>query len=749
MSIHLVDPLQFYPYLYQQLLNKLSNHAEIISEKSYPQAFPGTDLGKLQMLLNDEKVEGLLKNDGTIQLLFFPGDILGANAIYSIQQASNWNPVVINTDNSLLNGLHLSHNNPVCKWQTVSGNGQVSQLFFLATALFKRPVNTSQVLAFLSSPITPFSKRLARNLLEAFAEKPGFGNDAWNTAITEYLESIKGKDRERTKKKMVSFWLQKNHYLQEPQLDVPLLVDIYTSLANWASGSSHLPYYPLYKEQLQNLSSLCLQLTKALKEDGETIAVAKFERLQSELFSDVPAMIAEAQVGCADTVAEPGAIWSEAKEILWMNAIRFEAGDYLTKYWYQEEKVFFESQNLPVHDENHANSVHNYGLKRMVFCAKERLVIAVPSKVNGTVAAKPFCLDEWDKLTSLKAIAIQADHLLESIPWKNDVKLTVKYPTISLPAPQKFLAIIGEDYARTCESYSSLEKLFQHPAQWYIEYRLKLRYKPGVSLPKENILKGTIADSVVQQMFVEGNRKQEWWKHDDIFKRQVERTFQNVLLSEGLPFLEKKTKRLLYEYERALSNSLCNLRTFIDNNNFTIKGTQYPVKGSVDNTVFEGFADLMLTKNGHDCIIDLKWTSSDKSYRERLKKGTDLQLALYQTMHRDANSAGYFLFQEGKIYMRRESSNDNLDQVNFVNAEEGISTKNVYEKAVNSLQYRRRELKEGKAEMAYHLPLEEIDYYNAQPAEMQNLFPLKEKYKEKYKQAPYNNDMDLFFGNIS
>ncbi len=51
--------------------------------------------------------------------------------------------------------------------------------------------------------------------------------------------------------------------------------------------------------------------------------------------------------------------------------------------------------------------------------------------------------------------------------------------------------------------------------------------------------------------------------------------------------------------------------------------------------------------------------------------------------------------------------------------------------------------------MAYHLPLQEIDYYNAQPAEMKNLFPLKERYKEKYKQAPYNNDMDLFFGNIS
>lgn len=749
MSIHLVDPVEFYPYLYQQLLKTLFHHTEIIYESFSPHASPGTDLGKLQSLLNGQRVEGLLKNDHTLQLLSFPNDILAANAIFSTQQVNKWNPVLINADNSLLNGLHLSNNRPVCRWQTISGNGQVSQLFFLATALFKRPVNTSQVLAFLSSPVTPFSKRLARNLLKVFGEKPGFGNEGWNRSINEYLESVKGKDRERMKKKLVNFWLQNNRYLENPEFDTSLVTDIYTTLETWASQSSHLPYYKLYKEQLQNLSSLSTQLIKALKEEGETIALAKFERLQSELFSDVPALIAEAQVGCADAVTQPGAIWSEAKEILWMNAVRFEAVDYLSKYWYQEEKDFFKNQNLPVHDESHVNKIYNDGLKRMVLCAKERLVIAVPAKINGAVAARPFCLDEWDQLISLQTITIHANHLLENIPWQDDEKLTTNYPTILLPTAQKFLRITGGDFVRTCESYSSLENLFQHPAKWYIEYKLNLRYNIGVSLPAVSSLKGTIADSVMQELFKESNRNSAWWNDNNSFSDEIKKNFKRILVTEGLPFLEKKTKRLLHEYERTLSNSLCNLRTIIDSNKFIIEGTQCKVAGTIGNTPFKGYVDLLLSKEGIYYVIDLKWANSSNKYRDFLKEGTDLQLALYQTMMNKADKAGYFMLNDGKMYMRNEGANNTLQLVNYVEPNDGISTDNVYEKAANSLQYRRQELKDGKAETAYHLPVDEIDYYNDIAVDNKNLFPLKVNKNDKCKQAPYDNDLDLFFGNIS
>ena len=748
LCIQLVDPVESFPYLYQQLLNKLAEKVAPTAACFLPQASPQTDLGKLQRLINGEVVEEGYTNDHSLQLLlFFPDDILAANAAFAIRQASNWNPLLVNADNSLLNGLELSHNQPVCNWQTSSGNGQIAQLFFLATALFKRPVNCTQVLAFLAAPITPFSKTLSQKLLELFAAKPGFANEEWNAVIEEYLTTIKNKDEEAVKKKAVKFWLQHSSFLQEPYLDVKMLIEIYSTLGGWATKTAHYPYYEMYSEQLQNLSSLCGQLINSLQQEELIIGVAKFERLQSELFSDITAVITTAQVGSADAISHPGATWCQTKEILWMNAVRYEASGYLSKYWYQEEKVYFQNKGLQVPDESHANAIYNAGLKRMVLCTKERLVIIIPKKIGGTVTAKPFCLDEWNQLLSLEPVTINAGNLLSTIPWEEGSQLTRSYLAINLPVANSFVKIKGGEFVREKESYSSLEKLFQHPAQWFIEYKLKLKYKQGISLPPEALLKGTIADSVVQAMFKEEYRALIWWKSNDQFIQKVEDILNLILSKEGLPFLENRLKRFLPEYKKTLIAAVSNLRNFIDQNDFVIKATQSLVTGNIGNTVFEGFADMLLSKNGKDCIIDLKWAGSSKKYLEKIKNGNDLQLALYQVMQPGADKAGYFLFNDGKMYMRDEPGTRNLKLVNLVLAEDGIAAANVFEKAINSLQFRRDELMQGKAETAYNCLLEEIDYYIAQPADNKNLYPLTEINKNK--QGLYDNDLDLFFGNIS
>ena len=392
-TLHVIDRKESFSCLHQQLLQKLESHGIIIYDTYSPQASSNSDLSKLQTAIMNGEKSGELLNDGTLQLLEFPNDILTANAIKSIQAASLWNPVLINRDNSLINGLNLSHNLPVCKWQTSSGNGQVAQLFFLATALFKQPVNTAQVLAFLSSPITPIPKKLSRELLKLFATKPGFGNKDWDTAITDHLLLIKSSTNEESKKKSIVFWLQNTDKLKEPDLDITLLNAIYTELQTWALNAVHFTSYEIYKAQLRSLASLCNQLITMLILEGTYITTTKFERIQSELFVEQPTNIAEAQVGCADIVSDPGAIWSTTKEVLWMDAVRNETANYLSKYWYQEEKQFFINHDLPVQDESHANAIYNDGIKRMVLCASDRLVILVPQTINGTATAKPFCLD--------------------------------------------------------------------------------------------------------------------------------------------------------------------------------------------------------------------------------------------------------------------------------------------------------------------------------------------------------------------
>lgn len=436
MTIYLTDPPNSFPYLYQQLFNKLEKHCDIKTLTVTPKAPPYTDLGKLQRVITGKDKTGdklSFKNDGTLNILHFPCDLSAANAVFAIQQIGGWNPLIVNPDNSLLNGLYHSHGRPVCEWQTAAGNAQVSQLFFLATAMFQRPVNTSQILGFLTSPFTPFSKALASGLMETFAKKPGIGNEEWDEKIKIYLDSIKGSYRERAITRGINFWLKNPRCLYEP-FEISFLTEIYQNLETWAlnipeeAGSKGS-----YQEQLMNLGSLCRHLIGALQDEGEYITQAKFERLQSQVFRDVPSIIRQAEGRSCDLVATPGAVWAKVKEILWMNATRVEGPESLSKYWYQEEKDFFTAHGLPLPDESHAYNNYSKGVTRMVLLASKRLVIAVPAKVNGTVSEKPYCLDEWNQLISLKPVTTNITGLLSHIPWKPETALTSTHSAISLP----------------------------------------------------------------------------------------------------------------------------------------------------------------------------------------------------------------------------------------------------------------------------------------------------------------------------
>ena len=165
-SITLLDKITLFPHLYQQLLGKLQNDINAPNLFIDPQY--SSDLDKLKAVLagktlNDE--EKKLVNDGSFQILHFKDDIQAASAIFSIQQKIVWNPLLVGPDHGLLNGLSLRQGKPVCNWQLSGGNGQILQLFFLATALFKRPLQATEVIAFLSAPHLPFRKKLAMKLV--------------------------------------------------------------------------------------------------------------------------------------------------------------------------------------------------------------------------------------------------------------------------------------------------------------------------------------------------------------------------------------------------------------------------------------------------------------------------------------------------------------------------------------------------------------------------------------------------------
>ncbi len=239
-------------------------------------------------------------------------------------------------------------------------------------------------------------------------------------------------------------------------------------------------------------------------------------------------------------------------------------------------------------------------------------------------------------------------------------------------------------------------------------------------------MKGIVADRVAQAIFTEENRKAKWWRSEKSFLEKVNEVGAKVLLEEGLPFLEKHTKRMLMEYLATMECSLVNLKNFIDSNKLNITATQYTLNGKIDGAPFIGYVDLLLQSGDRKVVLDLKWAGSSRTYRDKIKTGSDLQLVLYSKIIEGGAASAYFLLNDGNAYMRNETGNEGLINVKYEDAEEGIDTDEVFRRALNGIQYRRKELAEGRMEAGYDHPIEVLNYFR--DTTTLGLYPLREKF---------------------
>jgi len=417
----------------------------------------------------------------------------------------------------------------------------------------------------------------------------------------------------------------------------------------------------------------------------------------------------------------------------------------LSSAWYTEEKNFLLQKGYAVPDNSKDYRVQQDGIKRMIFNTTERLVLVIPSMFHGEKAYTPFCIDEWKEKLDLSAVTTKFSGLMQHIPWHPEIGLTVEYPFIHLPQQKEYISIPSGEYTRQSESYTSIEKLIQHPLQWFFEYQLFLSHKGGTSFPDESTLRGTIADAVVQKIFTQVNTREKWWLDDPAFKQVVSQTLDQTLLEQGVLFLEDGFKRSLIEYRKMLSNYLVNLKEIITANNFEIEGTQVNCNGTINDQETNGCIDLLLKNNNSFFIIDLKWALSTKSYIRRIEEGTDLQLALYQKIYPGANASSYFLLNEGKLLVRKLSSNLLGQAVSFIEAMDGVSSAHTIIAAEKSIDFRKKEFKTGVLEVGYEMPLEELQLGYFINQELEQLYPLQEG-DYGMKKFPYTQDLNLFLG---
>ncbi|NRT16974.1 RecB family exonuclease [Flavobacterium sp. 28A] len=641
----------------------------------------------------------------------------------------------VNFDYSL-----LSFDKPASGSLQNNAQPQIIQLFKLIIPAFTGDFNVHTFLSFLQAKYSPLPYELKKQLLRCFSEKPGIGNDHWNTIIADFIaDSDKKSTKEKTK--IVELFL--NFEKMDNSKAIQKAISILQYLQKWSLKLVHSITDQDLAEQFLYIHQMCTDTLDLIKEEQ---LLANVVKAFQQIYKPKTFLNYHRQEGSVTCVNDYSQIVSPCKKTVihldfYDNPIPKNEAQFLlseevsflkehSTYYNSAKELYFEQQIRGF------QSIDN----QLILCYVGSSAIEKhPFHIRLETFFKDFhnsIVLKINTITDLKKI--DSSFL--------DAGSLVKNKLLKLPQATTYVKIdCAKNFAkRSIESASSIESLIQYPFDWVINYVLKLRPTAIASIPEDNQLKGNIAHRVVEQLLLSAKEKNIY--PIQFSEEEVTSNFQKIIQEEGMFFMQDESRFELSLFKKQFIESFQSLVQLINENNFKIISCEQPLAKEGDCFIAElnmhiiGFIDLVLEdENGKPFIVDMKWTLSDKKYKEKIETEEAIQLSLYAAAMQsvDANSCGYFLFNQNKFLSTKQLSGQNVLVVNC-----DFSNAIVLEKINTSLAVRWKEFSEGLIETGEGFPLDELHYHAAS-----GKIELLEDRKMK-KVQPYS-DLKLFKGQLN
>jgi RecB family exonuclease len=111
----------------------------------------------------------------------------------------------------------------------------------------------------------------------------------------------------------------------------------------------------------------------------------------------------------------------------------------------------------------------------------------------------------------------------------------------------------------------------------------------------------------------------------------------------------------LAEFRAAARLALLRLHKLLQGAQAAALAAEQPLSGTFEGGGLTGAADLVVTRaDGRAAVVDMKWTSRARAYREQLAKGRHLQLAVYAELLRQTTGqppeVAYFMLRDGSLH---------------------------------------------------------------------------------------------------
>lgn len=649
-SITLVDDRSLLPVGWRTLLDALER-CDIHIEQTQPPSAPALDDGRLALLAADT-------------------ELVAAEALsawLAAEPANNEGLVfVLGKDTSLLDHALAKTGLPRLGLSAQSPHRALLQVLPLAFALAWNPPDPRRLLDFLLLPTGPIPRRHANRLAGVVAAQPGIGGKEWLAAwggIEQALAEEEGADATKDAERIAgwrAFVEPSRHAPKQgiPRIEAKAIADRVGSWALLRAASDKDGSAPLF----HLLAGVAAELSEAIDTLGaERLDRVLIERMIEQAMGDGasdPLAVTEAAPWRA--VSHPGAVWGEAKTVVWWYFADPEETS-AAERWNRLERTTLEEAGCPLDDSESELELLATAWERPLRHAREKILFVRPTFAAGAeTSAHPL----WHSLKARRKdledeISVRAETVLsDPSPSIAGRALTLSaFEAVTPPAPRQIWKAPPEAVAaREFESASSLSTLLSCPLRWTLAHASHLR--PGVrqSVPDADKLVGIIAHHIAQEILVPGAPPS-----PEAVRSFAEKRFEELLPQIGATLLLPGAASELASARRSLPSALAELARFLQVEKLTVVGVESRIeeKDAIAPGVgVAGWIDLhAATEAGRPVVIDLKWYFTESYMRRELENGTALQLGVYARHVPDRRAggsnddvaAGYYMLRQKRF----------------------------------------------------------------------------------------------------
>ena len=705
------------------------------SESDEASASETTDLGRLQRALlasSGGEPAPALSNDGTVLVLeadspFEAAELLAAHA--RTRPLERWT-CVTGRDLVPLEAALARHGLPAL------GSGERSrwrpalQVLPLRLALAFAPRDPFRAAELLMLPVAPIPWDARRRLLDALVEQPGVGSPAWLAAIEEAVakEASHGGDRpdraarspfdygrcaayaqgERIRERIETWFGGTAH---DPREGIPAAdaIRICESVARWADGRGRAQGDAL----LLGAARVARTLARMLSEQaaGTRLSPVQLEQLHDLAAGDgLDGGGTTGEAGRSAIALDPGAVQPGAEDVVWWGFLDGDTGP-APDPWTASEREALTARGIHVPEPGARRGAEARAWRQPVLAASKRLAL-VRWRLEGTEPTVPHPLAD--------EIAARFDRALAPCTVTSEAVLAGKAAGVGAsisdraPAgevvPRAILRVPPDLVSTDRLSPSSLEKLFGCPVAWVLEYAAGLRRRGMARIPSGSRLLGTFAHAILEDLLHGPHKLDLASGTPDEAAASAGRAFDDRVAAEAAPLVARGAEVERHRAREVVCEAARALFGLLKAGGWRVRATEEELAGRFEGAELKGSADLVVEKDGHPAILDLK-LARPKYFREKLQNGEGLQIALYSELTRLGASrrapagdkpppytrggngalppAGYFLIGQGELYT--------VDQGAFPGAREldGPSMQETLDGAREALRFWRKALAAG------------------------------------------------------